>query len=160
MAKIDIPNINSQFASQQGLNNRFDLIEDALNNKVLFRDHEVGEPNQMEVELDMNLNDIINLPYPSTPTSPIRIQDLDGLIGTTPGTPDIRQTQVFTLSDGQTQVVFTVPITAGDLYINGSQVDSGRLGLNSEYTINGQTVTLVESYPAGTLLTFITTGII
>jgi len=60
LAKINIDNINGQFASQQGLNNRFDLVEDALNNKVLYRDNPTGDPNQMNEDLDMNLKDIIN----------------------------------------------------------------------------------------------------
>lgn len=162
MAKIDIPNINSQFASQQGLNARFKQIEDELNNKVLYRDPDSGEPNQMEAELDMNTNQIINLPYPAEPTSPVRIMDLEDIYGTGPGsgTQDIRQTQVIPLADGQLEVVFLIPISAGDLYINGPQVDAGRLGLDSDYTVLGQAVTLLDSYPAGTLLTFITTGII
>jgi hypothetical protein len=38
----------------------------------------VGEaPNQMEAPLDMNSNQLLNLPYPADPTSPIRLLDLD-----------------------------------------------------------------------------------
>lgn len=36
-------------------------------------------PNQMEATLDMNSNDIINLPPPRFSTAPVRLQDLDGL---------------------------------------------------------------------------------
>ncbi len=60
MAKIDIPDISSQFESQAGLNNRFTLIENEFNDKVLYRDNPTGEPNQMENDLDMNGNKILN----------------------------------------------------------------------------------------------------
>jgi len=39
----------------------------------------IGEtPNQMEGDLDMNSNNILNLPYPAYPTSPVRLQDIGG----------------------------------------------------------------------------------
>jgi len=60
MAKINISNITSGYASTTALNNAFDAIETQLNSKVLYRDNPSGEPNQMENDLDMNGNDILN----------------------------------------------------------------------------------------------------
>lgn len=42
------------------LDGNFSAIEEALNNAVLYRANPVGEPNQVEQELDMNSNDINN----------------------------------------------------------------------------------------------------
>ena len=67
MAKITIPDIASQFASQEALNARFTQVENELNDKVLYRDNPDGEPNAMAQELDMNTNRIINLPEPVNP---------------------------------------------------------------------------------------------
>jgi len=39
------------------------------------------EPNQMEADLDMNSNDILNLPFPRFPTSPVRLQDVGSITG-------------------------------------------------------------------------------
>ena len=60
MAKINISNISSGYASTTALNNAFDAIETQLNSKVLYRDNPSGEPNQMENDLDMNGNAILN----------------------------------------------------------------------------------------------------
>lgn len=48
-------------------------------NKTLSRDGTT--PNQMLAPLDMNSNDIINLPAPATASSPLRFQDLSSFIG-------------------------------------------------------------------------------
>jgi hypothetical protein len=61
MAKITISDIASGYASTTQLNNAFNALEAELNNKVLYRDPPVGEPNQMETDLDMNGNSIINV---------------------------------------------------------------------------------------------------
>lgn len=60
MSKINLPDITTQFESQQGLNNRFQQIEDEFNDKVLYRDNPGNEPNEMSNDLDMNTNDILN----------------------------------------------------------------------------------------------------
>lgn len=61
MAKVNIPNITSGYASVSALNTHFQTIEDELNNKVLYRDNPTGEPNQMENDLDMNGHRILNV---------------------------------------------------------------------------------------------------
>ncbi|QXN67709.1 hypothetical protein [Vibrio phage VP41s3] len=59
MSKIVLADLSS-FANISNINDNFTKIEDALNNKVLWRDNPDGYPNQMENALDMNSNDIIN----------------------------------------------------------------------------------------------------
>jgi hypothetical protein len=65
LAKITLEDILAQFASQQGLNDRFQKIEDEFNNKVLYRD----EAGAMAVDLDMNGNTILNAVFDSTEIS-------------------------------------------------------------------------------------------
>jgi hypothetical protein len=65
LAKITLADILAQFASQQGLNDRFQQIEDEFNNKVLYRD----EAGAMAVDLDMNGNTILNAVFDSTEIS-------------------------------------------------------------------------------------------
>ncbi len=43
------------------INNNFDKLEDEFQNKVLYRNNPVGEPNTMEVDLDFNGHSIYNV---------------------------------------------------------------------------------------------------
>lgn len=43
------------------LNENFQRIKDELQNKVLYRDNPVGEPNALENDVDANGNEIFNL---------------------------------------------------------------------------------------------------
>jgi len=79
MAKITINPVSGSYASVTAFNARMQQIEDAFNNNTLWRDGFVGEPNQMEVALDMNSKAILNLPEPATATSPVRLQELTDL---------------------------------------------------------------------------------
>lgn len=60
MAKITLPTIASGYATTTSLNAAFDALETELQSKVLYRDNPAGEPNQMEVDIDMNGNSITN----------------------------------------------------------------------------------------------------
>lgn len=60
MAKITLPSITSGYATTTQLNNALDSIETEFQNKVLYRNNPVGEPNQMEQDLDLNGYSIIN----------------------------------------------------------------------------------------------------
>lgn len=76
MAKITLNAIVSGYASTTALDTLFQQLEDELNNKVLYRDNPVGEPNQLEVDIDMNSNRIVNLPPPSTANEPVILQQI------------------------------------------------------------------------------------
>lgn len=81
MSKIELNNVVSG-NSASVLNNNFQKIEDDLNNKVLYRSPPPGETNQMNADLDMNNKRIYNLPKPINDNEPVRVKDLEGLIGT------------------------------------------------------------------------------
>lgn len=80
MAKITIDDITGQFTSVQAINDRFQQVEDELNDKVLYRNNPAGEPNNMSNDLDMNSNRILNLTSPTSDNEPARWADVkDGV---------------------------------------------------------------------------------
>ena len=66
-------------------------------------------------------------------------------------------TEVIALTAGQLDVVYTADINGAAFQINGEDADNGRLRQGTDYTANitTKTVTLSESYPAGTTLSAI-----
>ncbi len=61
-----------------GLNSNNTLLEGTFADCLSIS----GEaPNAMQANLDMNSNQITNLPYPSTLESPVRLVDIDGIVG-------------------------------------------------------------------------------
>lgn len=60
MSKVELPTITSGY-NLSAINNNFQKIEDALNEEVLYRKSYVGEPNEMQTNLDMNGNKILNV---------------------------------------------------------------------------------------------------
>lgn len=82
----DIGNIVDTTTAETTLNSNFDAIVAAINNTV---SRDGTAPNQMQAVLDMNSQQIINLPEPATNLSPLRLQDLEtfnggGTIATVP----------------------------------------------------------------------------
>jgi hypothetical protein len=61
MAKYTPSTISSGYNSNSTLNTNLENIATELNDKVLYRNNPVGEPNTMENDLDMNSNDILNV---------------------------------------------------------------------------------------------------
>lgn len=68
MSKIELPTITSGY-NLSTINNNFQKIEDALNKEVLYRKNYVGEPNEMQANLDMNSKEILNVSVGSSPGS-------------------------------------------------------------------------------------------
>lgn len=60
MSKIDLDPITSGYNLSK-INNNFQKIEDALNEEVLYRKGYLGEPNEMQTNLDMNGKQILNV---------------------------------------------------------------------------------------------------
>lgn len=60
MSKIELNTSIADYGFSQ-INANFQLIEDELNQKVLYRDNPVGEPNTIENQIDANDNNIINV---------------------------------------------------------------------------------------------------
>ena len=77
MSKIELDNITSGYNLGK-INANFVKIENALTNNVLFRDAtgSTAGPNQMVQDIDMDSQSILNLPTPTAPTNPVRLQDL------------------------------------------------------------------------------------
>ena len=60
MSKIELPTVTSGY-NLSTINNNFQKIEDTLNKEVLYRKGYLGEPNEMQTNLDMNGNQILNV---------------------------------------------------------------------------------------------------
>lgn len=75
MSKINlVPITGAQQLS--AINDNFNKVQEALNDKVLYRNNPAGEPNQVSSDVDMNNRRIYNLPQPVSPSEPVRFQDL------------------------------------------------------------------------------------
>jgi hypothetical protein len=59
VSKIDLDTITSGYNLSK-INANFQRVEDELNNRVLYKDSPVGEPNSMSSNLDMNRRSILN----------------------------------------------------------------------------------------------------
>ena len=64
-------------------------------------------------------------------------------------------TEEVTLADGQLLVQFTNDLTLSSIAINGPNTDNGRLREPTDYAVDlvNKTITLTQSYPAGTTVT-------
>lgn len=60
MSKINLDPINSGYNLSK-INGNFNKLQNELNNKVLYRQSPVGEPNSMSQDFDMDSNDILNV---------------------------------------------------------------------------------------------------
>lgn len=58
------------------INSNFQKIKDYTNDNLLHRNSPVAGEGMMNRDLDMNSNQILNLPAPNTPNSPVRVQDI------------------------------------------------------------------------------------
>lgn len=82
MAKLtlnDLTTLTNETSAVNTLNGNNTATENALEN-TLSRDG--TSPNEMNASLDMNSNQILNLPNPATANSPLRLQDLSDFLGT------------------------------------------------------------------------------
>lgn len=73
--KVTLSDVASGY-NLQNINANFDAIAEALNDKVLWRDNPVGEPNTLETGIDANGQPIYNLPEPTQLNQAARLQDV------------------------------------------------------------------------------------
>ncbi len=73
----DVQNLANESTARGTINTNNDTIEAAFEN-TLSRDG--STPNEMASDLDMNGNQILNLPAPVDPTDPVRLSDLQDAI--------------------------------------------------------------------------------
>ena len=161
MTKIALNDVSSGYLSSVQLNANFQTIIDHLQNKVLYRDNPVGEPNALESDLDMNNNDILNAQLVSAEQLEAAILSLGGVTiiggqgaGDTGNLIEVSN-EYYTLTAGQTIVTFNNSPSLGSVYVNGPDVDAGKLLVNLDYTVSGNDVILTGSYPAGTVITLL-----
>lgn len=122
MAKISFQDVLSGYLTAAALNANFSLIEQQLQDKVLYRDNTSGETNQMENSLDMNSNRILNLPFASASTEPVTLGQLIATSGSFIFSGTYIEEQVAT--ENQTLFVLnslTYEVGTGNIsiYING-----------------------------------------
>jgi len=88
-------------------------------------------------------------------TSAGSITYVGGTVESALNASSIDEIETTTLTSGQVSVVFSAAVNNGFFCIDGADTDSKRLKLTADYTVNTttKTVTLVESYPAGSTLT-------
>lgn len=83
MAKLTLSDLSQLTSNEQSaigvINANSTAIETALEN-TLSRDG--TSPNTMGADLDMNSNNILNLPYPASDTEPVRLGDIEDLLPT------------------------------------------------------------------------------
>lgn len=83
MAKLTLSNLSQLSTNEQSaisvINDNTTAIETAIEN-TLSRDG--TSPNTMNADLDMNSNNILNLPYPASDTEPVRLGDIEDLLPT------------------------------------------------------------------------------
>ncbi len=79
MSKIvltDLANLQNETTAVNAINDNNATLEAAFDNTLSL---DGTSPNEMLSSLDMNSNDIINLPAPTSNFSPVRVYDLNGL---------------------------------------------------------------------------------
>lgn len=85
------------------INANFQKIEEALNDKVLYRDNPSGTPNEMDSPLDMNGKRIYNLPAPQSDNDAARLKDVQQAISGLPNASIIPFTPTANISANNVQ---------------------------------------------------------
>lgn len=133
MSKVTLSTVSELQAfpsAAANINSNSATIEDAFDN-TLSRDGTA--PNQMQAPLDMNSQQIINLPNPATNLSPLRLQDLGDFIGG--GT-------INTVPAGGTTGQSLDKASNADYDMTwGNKVSSVALALPADFTVSGSPVT-------------------
>lgn len=156
-----VANLIDATTSRTTINDNNEIVVAAIDN-TLSRDG--TSPNQMEAELDMNSNQIVNLPQAATDNSPLRYKDLVDFVGggtitnipTGGASADVLKKNSATNYDvgwgslssilvsggatGTGQVVLSnSPTLSGTVTINGAVVDTGGSISTPSMTLTGAT---------------------
>ena len=174
MAKINLSDPNSGFNSASQLTSNNELIEDNLNNRVLYRDNPAGEANAMQNLLDMNGNRIINLPNGTEGSDPVTYSQW--IAGTVPSEFTGYLTETFDVT-ATTQTVFnlgnayTPGINSIRVFNNGvflppnayTETDANTITLGTAATLGDEVTVIITSFDtaastAAANITFTQTG--
>jgi hypothetical protein len=146
MTKIDLQNIAFTDSTSTLINaNSFEI--ETKSDTFLSRDG--ATPNEMLTDLDMNSNQIFNLPTPSTPTEPLRAQDLASFISGSLTIPDLQNITVTTkplVNDGV--ALGSTTKSWSDLFLANGAVFNFNNG-NLTVTHNSGTLTFTGSILGG-----------
>lgn len=139
MSKItlqDLVNLENETSAVTLINDNSTIIQDAFDNTLSL---DGTAPNQMQAVLDMNSNQVLNLPAPSGSASPLRLQDLSTFVGG--GT-------VTNIPAGGTSGQFLEKNSNSDFDVKWATTPSGSgtvtsvgLSLPSEFTVTNSPVT-------------------
>ncbi len=119
MAKYTPSTVAAGLNSAAAINANFQEIADNLNDKVLYRDNPIGEPNTIQQDIDMNSNKLINL------KDGVANQDGATILQVKNKISGLRsEEQIVATSNGQTLITFaSLTYTIGGkslfIYING-----------------------------------------
>lgn len=81
MSKINLEDVQSLTHEQSALDRLNQNFEEITDQSDTFLSRTGEAPNQMEADLDMNGNRVLNLPYPASDSEPIRLGDIDDIVG-------------------------------------------------------------------------------
>lgn len=136
MARYTKTSLGSNYASKQQIDSNLDDIKTAIDDTLSRKG---DSPNSMEADLDMNSNQILNLPDAVLPQEPVTLSQFNAQSVGTKTTQTLKQKHVATAG----QTVFTTPayvIGSNNLsvYINGVRQDGAAY---SETTTTSITLT-------------------
>lgn len=139
MSKITLNNVGSLIDATTAavtINNNTATIQAAFDNTLSL---DGTSPNQMNNDLDMNSNQILNLPSPGTANSPLRLRDLESF---TNGSLVIPAGGVSSTQDLQTL------ITQGSLsaYLNNNISLTAAITLPTGFALNGNGYSVTKKF--------------
>jgi len=137
MSKLTVNHVGSLIDSTTAantINGNFTAVQTAIENTV---SRDGTTPNTMSAELDMNSKQILNLPAPVSPNSPLRLQDLSDFVdgGTVTNIPGGGTTE---------QVLSKASNTNYDTHWH-TPLSSVGLALPNDFTVTGSPVTTTGS---------------
>ena len=135
------------------INSELEAIETAQKD-FLTRSGET--PNEMLNSLDMNSNEILNLPAPATMNSPLRLRDVTGGVYSVVVEPI---TETVPVTDGEQLVQFTNVITGGTFHLNTPSGDSRQLSAEDIISTTSTSITLTDSVQEGSSVTLRKNGV-
>ena len=151
MSKIELPTITSGY-NLSTINDNFQKIEDALNKEVLYRKNYVGEPNEMQANLDMNSKEILNVSVGASPGSLVTRGYVDQEIAEERAHVDQELAKKFDKSGGRisgsvdmssNEILNVSRLSANTLEVRGVQVVPTNLAIDP---YNGTREALRRSY--------------
>ena len=130
LPKIILDPISGSYGATEKINSNFELIEEALNNQIMYRDNPVRSATSMLTGMDMNLNRIYNLPDAVDAQDPATFGQLKSLLDTTGTVTVSTESQLGgQIVGGVTTlllVLYEVGVDSLSIYVEGKKQRIGR----------------------------------